>query len=437
MSNILSLPPRTGAEAADAAAGNAEFSSIPTVLAELRAGRMVLILDDEDRENEADLIMAAEHATPESMAFMIRHSSGIVCVPLEEERLLRLELPQMVATNNDSYRTAFTVSVDYRHGTSTGVSASDRAATIRALANPQTVATDFARPGHIFPLRPRRGGVLVRAGHTEASVDLCVLAGLAPAGVLCELMNDDGSMARRAQCEAFARRHNLAVATIADLIRYRLRNERSVDRVADQVVQTEFGEFRLCAYEDRVSHALHLALVRGRLDGAEAPLVRVHVADTLRDALGLSGDGRVWTLRRALERVAAAPDGVVVILRQPESAYDLPAALQALQRPAGPATSAGPGAGAAAGTGTGAGAGTGIGAGTGAGAGVAPGDSGLQPNLNTQMNAQAMVLRTFGVGAQILKDLGVSRMRVMSQPKQMHGLSAFGLTVESYVAADS
>jgi 3,4-dihydroxy 2-butanone 4-phosphate synthase/GTP cyclohydrolase II len=400
MSKIVNLPPRTGAEAPEAAEtpAGSEFSSIPAVVAELRAGRMVLILDDEDRENEGDLIMAAEHVTPESMAFMIRHSSGIICVPMEEERLLRLELPQMVGTNNDSYRTAFTVSVDYRHGTSTGVSAADRAATITALANPQTVAADFARPGHIFPLRPRRGGVLVRAGHTEAAVDLCVLAGLKPAGVLCELMNDDGSMARRGQCEVFAHRHNLAIGTIADLIRYRLRNERSVDRIADQPVHTEFGEFRLCAFEDRGSHALHLALVRGRMDGPEAPLVRVHVADTLRDALGITGDGRTWTLRRALERVAAAPNGVVVILREAEVAYDLGSALQALQRTAGAAS-----------------------------------DTGTQPVLN----AQAMVLRTFGVGAQILKDLGVCRMRVMSQPKQMHGLSAFGLTVESYLGADS
>jgi 3,4-dihydroxy 2-butanone 4-phosphate synthase/GTP cyclohydrolase II len=405
MSNILTLPPRSGAEppeGGEPAPGQTQFSSIPTLLAELRAGRMVLILDDEDRENEGDLIMAAEHATPEAMAFMIRHSSGIICVPMAEERLLRLELPQMVGANNDSYRTAFTVSVDYRHGTSTGVSAADRAATITALANPQTAAADFARPGHIFPLRPRRGGVLVRAGHTEAAVDLCVLAGLKPAGVLCELMNDDGSMARRAQCEVFARQNNLAIGTIADLIRYRLRNERSVDRIADQSVQTEFGEFRLCAYEDRGSHAVHLALVRGRLDGPDAPLVRVHVADTLRDALGMSGDGRSWTLRRALERVASAPNGVVVILRGADATYDLAAALLALQRPAG-AT------------------------------GAAAATPGPQPSLN----AQAMVLRTFGVGAQILKDLGVCRMRVMSQPKQMHGLSAFGLTVESYVGADS
>jgi 3,4-dihydroxy 2-butanone 4-phosphate synthase/GTP cyclohydrolase II len=212
--------------------------------------------------------------------------------------------------------------------------------------------------------------------------------------VLCELMNDDGSMARRAESEVFAREHNIAIGTIADLIRYRLRNERSVDRIADQPVHTEFGEFRLCAYEDRGSHAVHLALVRGRLDGPEAPLVRVHVADTLRDALGISGDGRTWTLRRALERVAAVPNGVVIILRGADATYDLTAALQALQ--------------------------------------PSSGDTGQQPHLN----AQAMVLRTFGVGAQILTDLGVCRMRVMSKPKQMHGLSAFGLTVESYVGAD-
>jgi 3,4-dihydroxy 2-butanone 4-phosphate synthase/GTP cyclohydrolase II len=230
-------------------------------------------------------------------------------------------------------------------------------------------------------------------------VDLCVLAGLKPAGVLCELMNDDGTMARRGQCEVFARRHNLAIGTIADLIRYRLRNERSVDRIADQPVQTEFGEFRLCAYEDRGSHAVHLALLRGRMDGPAAPLVRVHVADTLRDALGITGDRRTWTLRGALERVAAAPNGVVVILREAEAAYDLGAALQALQRTSGAAS-----------------------------------DTVAAPPAP---NAQAMVLRTFGVGAQILKDLGVCRMRVMSQPKQMHGLSAFGLTVESYLGADS
>src|SRR5580704_16692775 len=224
MSKIYTLPAR----AADGAAAGSNLSSSDEFLAELRAGRMVVMLDDEERENEGDLIMAAQFATPEAVAFMIRHTSGIICVSMDPEQLARLDLPQMVPNNDEAYRTAFTVSVDYRFGTTTGVSSGDRAATIRALVDPASGAQDFARPGHIFPLRPRRGGVLVRAGHTEAAVDLCMLAGLQPAGVLCELMNDDGSMARRAQIEIFAREHGLKIGTIADLIRYRLRNERSI-----------------------------------------------------------------------------------------------------------------------------------------------------------------------------------------------------------------
>ena len=367
-------PVGSGTEPAAPGAGS-RMSSVEHILAELAAGRMVLILDDEDRENEGDLIMAAEHATPAAMAFMIRHSSGIICVPMEDQRLRQLELPQMVAANSDSYRTAFTVSVDYRHGTSTGVSAADRAATIRALAGEGSKPDDFNRPGHIFPLRPRAGGTLVRAGHTEAAVDLCRLAGLKPAGVLCELMNDDGTMARLPQCQVFAREHGLAIGTIADLIRYRLRTERSVERVSEQSLATEFGEFRQTTYQDRLGRSTHIALARGRLDGSDgqAPLVRVHVADPLRDALGVRGDGRSWTLRRALEKVAAASCGVVVILNEAGAAGDA---------------------------------------------------------------SEATVLRTFGVGAQILKDQGVGRMRVLSSPKQMHGLSAFGLQVEAYIGPD-
>lgn len=383
MSNIFPLSSRgTPANpAAGEASGTAEsatgpciFSSVEEILADLRAGRMVIILDDEDRENEGDFIMAAEHATPEAVAFMIRYSSGILCVPMEDERLAQLELPQMVPNNDEAYRTAFTVSVDYRHGTSTGVSASDRSATIKALADVSTVPADYARPGHIFPLRARKGGVLVRAGHTEAALDLCTLAGLKPAGVLCELMNDDGTMSRRAEIETFARQHQLKIGTIADLIRYRLRNERSVERISEQVVQTEFGEFRLFTYEDHVHNGTHLALVHGRVDGPEPPLVRVHVADTLRDLLGIRGDTHAWTLRAAMERIARAGSGVAVILHDAEPSSE-----------------------------------------------------------RGGMGAGGQVLRTFGVGAQILKDLGVCRMRVLSAPKQMHGLSAFGLEIDSYV----
>jgi 3,4-dihydroxy 2-butanone 4-phosphate synthase / GTP cyclohydrolase II len=393
MSNVISLPPRPGSDEP----AHSDASSIEELGAELAAGRMVIVLDDEDRENEGDLIMAAEHATPEAVAFMIRHTSGIICVPMEEERLARLELPQMVPANTESHRTAFTVSVDYRHGTTTGVSSADRAATIRALANPRSLASDFARPGHIFPLRPRRGGVLIRAGHTEAAVDLCVLAGLHPVGVLCELMNDDGTMARRPELEAFARQHRLKFGTIADLIRHRLRTERSVERVADQMVQTDLGEFRLCVYRDRVEGLVHVAMVRGRPDATETPLVRVHVADTLRDVLGVRADPRAWTLRAALERIARAQNGVVVVLQEPHSPNDL---IEALRSPAA--------------------------AGSGLAAVTDPAPASRRP-----------VLRTYGVGAQILKDLGVRRMRVLSAPKQLHGISAFDLEIESYVDEDS
>lgn len=396
MSKVISLPPRAGADEP----GSAGVSSTEEIVAELAAGRMVIILDDEDRENEGDLIMAAEHATPEAVAFMIRYTSGIICVPMEEERLAQLELPQMVPANSESHRTAFTISVDYRHGTTTGVSSADRAATIRALANPRSVPSDFARPGHIFPLRPRRGGVLIRAGHTEAAVDLCTLAGVAPVGVLCELMNDDGTMARRPQIEAFAHQHRLKFGTIADLIRHRLRNERSVERIADQLVQTELGDFRLCVYRDRVEGLTHVAMVRGRLDGPEPPLVRVHVADTLRDVLGVRGDPRAWTLRAALERIAHAPSGVVVLLREEYGSNDL---IEALRAPTACAAGA-----------------------------VSAATEPAQVH-----GARRPVLRTYGVGAQILKDLGVRRMRVLSAPKQLHGISAFGLEIESYVDEDS
>jgi len=392
MSKVVSLPGKPAP-----APPASSLNSIEELLAELRAGRMVVVMDDEDRENEGDLIMAAEYATPEAVAFMIRHTSGIICVPMEEQRLAVLDLPQMVPANSESQRTAFTVSVDLRTGTTTGVSSADRAATIRALADSRSTAADFARPGHIFPLRPRAGGVLVRAGHTEAAVDLCRLAGLTPVGVLCEVMNDDGTMARRPQLEEFARRHGLKVGTIAALIRHRLRTERSVERIGEQTVQTALGEFRLYAYEDRVSLEVHLALACGRLDGPEVPLVRVHLPDTLRDLLGVRSGARAWTLHAALRRIAEAGSGVVVVLRQQELPAELAGALRAAAatQPQAPQPE-------------------GVGTGSGEGA----------------------VLRTFGVGAQILKDLGVKRMRVLSAPKQMHGISAFDLEIEGYVGEE-
>ena len=371
------------------------LNSVEEILADLRAGRMVIIMDDEDRENEGDLIMAAERATPEAVTFMIRHTSGILCVPMEEARLERLELPQMVVNNSESHRTAFTVSVDAVSGTTTGVSSGDRALTIRALARPEARAADFARPGHIFPLRARRGGVLVRTGHTEAAVDLCRLAELQPVGVICELMNEDGSMARRKDLHAFAVRHGLSIGTIADLIRYRLRHERSIERVSEQPVHTELGEFRLYAYQDRRGEEVHLALVKGTLEGADPPLVRVHLADPLRDLLGIRADPLAWTLRAAMERIARAGSGVIVILREREAPNDLLDALRSLEVPVGADGTARP------------------------------------------VRRDGEVLKTFGIGAQILKDLGVKRMRVLSAPKQIHGIAAFGLEIDSYVGEDT
>ena len=390
MSKVLPLSGKTSPECPTG------LNTVEEILQDLKAGRMVVIMDDEDRENEGDLIMAAELATPETVAFMIRHASGIICVPMEEDRLLSLDLPQMVANNSEAHRTAFTVSVDLIAGTTTGVSSQDRAATIRALAGPSAKPADFARPGHIFPLRSRPGGVLVRTGHTEAAVDLCRLAGLAAVGVICEVMNDDGTMARRTELQAFAARHGLKIGTIADLIRYRLRNERSVERVSEQPVHTELGEFRLYSYQDRVSQEVHLALVKGSLAGGEPPLVRVHVADPLRDLLGIRADPLAWTLRAAMERVASAGSGVIVLLRDRESPEDLLDTVRGLSLPAEP-------------------------------------DGGLA----RPARRDGEVLKTFGIGAQILKDLGVQRMRVLSAPKQIHGIAAFGLEIHSYVGENA
>ena len=390
MSKVVSLPGKPPGTAVAS-----PLNSIEELVAELRAGRMVVVMDDEDRENEGDLIMAAEHVTPEAVAFMIRHTSGIICVPMEESRLAALELPQMVPANSESQRTAFTVSVDVRTGTTTGVSSADRAATIRALADGRSAPGDFARPGHIFPLRPRAGGVLVRAGHTEAAVDLCRLAGLTPVGVLCEVMNEDGTMARRPHLEEFARLHGLKIGTIAALIRHRLRTERSVERIGEQTVQTALGEFRLYAYQDRVSLEVHVALARGRLDGPETPLVRVHLPDTLRDLIGVRTAARAWTLHAALARIAEAGSGVVVLLRQQEPPAELATALRSI-------------------------------------AATSP----QAPPADSVGGGEGAVLRTFGVGAQILKDLGVKRMRVLSAPKQMHGISAFDLEIEGYVGEE-
>ena len=364
------------------------FDPIDDILVELRAGRMVVIMDDEDRENEGDLLMAAECVRPEDVNFMARYGRGLICLTLTRERCRELRLPLMVSGTNEDHSTNFTVSIEAAEGVTTGISAYDRAHTVRTAVKKGARAEDLRQPGHIFPLMAQPGGVLTRAGHTEAGCDLARLAGFDPAAVIVEILNDDGTMARRRDLERFARLHKLKIGTIADLIRHRLSTERSVERIDDRGVDTEFGRFRLVCYEDHVNRNVHLALVRGDLRRVDPPLVRVHVKDTLRDVVGVRDPRLGWPLRDALERVAAEDHGVVVILRGEESPRDLVDAARAL--------------------------------------------GGTQRAV-----PRGPVLRTYGIGAQILQDLGITRMRVLSAPKQLQGLAAFGLEVTEYVDAGS
>ena len=367
------------------------LDSIEDILADLAAGKMVVIMDDEHRENEGDLVMAACKVRPEDINFMARLGRGLICLTLTEERCRQLRLPLMVSDTHREHRTNFTLSIEAAEGVTTGISAYDRAHTVRTAVAPQARPQDLRQPGHIFPIMAQPGGVLTRAGHTEAGCDLARLAGLEPAAVIVEIMNDDGTMAGRPDLERFAREHGLRIGTIADLIRYRLRTERSVERIADRNIDTAYGEFRLLAYQDHVHRDVHLALVRGDLAATPAPLVRVHLTDTLRDVLDIRSGPLRWTLRAAMERIAREGSGVIVVLRDTESPRELVEAIRALD-------------------------------------GI---DSGATRTEG------APVLRTYGIGAQILKDLGLRRMRVLSAPKQMHGLSAFDLVVESYVDSAS
>ncbi|MGH8177193.1 MAG: bifunctional 3,4-dihydroxy-2-butanone-4-phosphate synthase/GTP cyclohydrolase II [Steroidobacter sp.] len=362
------------------------LNSIDEILADLRAGRMVVVMDDEDRENEGDLIMAAEFVRAEDVNFMARYARGLICLTLTRDRCRQLRLPLMVSDTNLHQTTNFTVSIEATEGVTTGISAHDRAQTIRAAVRRDAKPEDLRQPGHIFPIMAQAGGVLTRAGHTEAGCDLARLAGLEPAAAIVEILNEDGTMARRPDLEKFAAHHQLKIGTIADLIRYRLEKERSVERIAEQVVTTEVGEFRMYCFEDHVNRTVHLALVAGELNAARAPLVRVHLKDTLGDVVGIHDPALGWPLRSAMRRIAHEGCGVVVILRPEETPRDLMEAVHSINRPSG-----------------------------------------------REVKAGANVLRTYGIGAQILRDLGVTRMRVLSAPKQMHGLSGFDLEVVEYV----
>jgi 3,4-dihydroxy 2-butanone 4-phosphate synthase/GTP cyclohydrolase II len=367
-------------------------AQIEDAIAAVAAGQMVVVVDDEDRENEGDLIVAAEHATPEVIAFFVRHTSGLICAAITNERADELDLPLMVEHNTESQRTAFTVTVDFRVGTTTGISASDRSMTTRALVDPKTTPDDLTRPGHLHVLRARDGGVLKRAGHTEASVDLARLAGLAPAGVLCEIVTEDGlGMARRDDLEKFSAKHRLLLITIADLVRYRRQTERLVRKTADARVPTEFGEFRCLAYESVIDHETHLAFVMGEPAGEPDVLVRVHSECLTGDVFGSRRCDCGAQLHAALRMIAQAGLGVVVYLRGHEGrGIGITHKLQAYELQDG---------------------------------GLDTVDANVELGLPIDS-------REYGIGAQILVDLGITTMQLMTNnPAKRGGLEGYGLQI--------
>ncbi len=376
-------------------AGRNGLNYISDVIADFKAGKMVVMVDDEDRENEGDLIMAASAVRPQDINFMARYGRGLICLTLTAERCRQLRLPLMVAKGDDLHRTAFTISIEAAEGVTTGISAHDRAQTIQAAVKSDARPTDLVQPGHIFPLMAEPGGVLARAGHTEAGCDLARLSGFEPAAVIVEILNEDGTMARRPDLEKFAVEHDLKIGTIADLIRYRLDNEHSIERVAETHIQTEFGEFHLVSYQDAVDSTVHLALIKGKVDPENPTLVRVHLRNTLADMIGAESDHFGWPLRRAMKRISEEGNGVIIVLRKAEASRDLVQQIVGLNL-----------------------------------------SHGASEDHHASDPSDPKVLRTYGIGAQILSDLGVKRMRVLSAPKRLHGLSGFGLEVVEYVPCD-
>lgn len=369
------------------------FATIPEAIEDIRQGRMIIVVDDEDRENEGDLTMAAEKVTPEAINFMAKYGRGLICLPMTEERCDELNLPPMATENTSNYGTAFTIAIDARARVTTGISAHDRAITILTAIDPKTKPADLARPGHTFPLRARSGGVLQRAGQTEAAVDLARIAGLYPAGVICEIMNEDGTMSRVPDLEVFAQQHGLKIITVADLIHFRMQQEQFVHRVAENSVATPFGEFQTYAYENRIDGQLHMALVMGEIKPDEPALVRVQIQSTLGDVFQAVHSSTGQQVQAALQAIHAAGRGVFVYLRQ-EKPVDLLSDLKSLSRQE--ATS--------------------------------------ERFAQMDESMRSIKLREHGIGAQILSDLGVRRMRLLTvHPRKVIALQGYGLTIEEQV----
>ncbi len=363
-----------------------EFNSVEEIIEDLSQGKMVIIVDDEDRENEGDFLMAASKVKPDDINFMVTHGRGLVCLTLRAERCQQLNLPLMISDTDAAHGTNFTVSIEASEGVTTGISAYDRALTVRAAVAPDAKPSDIEQPGHIFPLKAQAGGVLTRAGHTEAGCDLADLAGLEPAALIVEILNEDGTMARRDDLEIIAKKHNLKIGTIEDLIRYRIQNEKTVERIYEKSLSTEFGDFNVIAFKDKTSKNTHLALVKGEISADKPTMVRVHLEDTLCDILPLNEQGCGWPLRDAMKHIADEGEGVIVILREKTHQLDI---LERLEQ--------------------------------------------LHQETNEEESDSPQDLRTFGIGAQILLDIGVHKMRVMSAPKKFHGLAGFGLEVVEYL----
>ncbi len=364
------------------------FSAIEDIIVDIRAGKMVIMVDDENRENEGDLIMAAEKVRAEDINYMATNGRGLICLTLSRERCAQLRLPLMVTETDQHHATNFTISIEAAEGITTGISAHDRAKTVQAAVAANARPEDLSQPGHIFPIMAQPGGVLSRAGHTEAGCDLARLAGLESAAVIVEILNEDGSMARRPDLERFGRLHDIRIGTIADLIRYRLEKERNVERISESLIQTGYGEFKMICYDDLVNRAVHVALVKGDLSTTDTPLVRVHLQDTLGDVIGVQSESLGWSLTSAIKRIAEEEVGVVVLLRERESSRDFIDAIDGLGK--------------------------------------------SRDEVQDRRSGDG-VLRTYGIGAQILRDLGLSKIRVLSAPKQMYAISGFDLEITEYV----